>query len=364
MKTTLYNMKLSKILVISLGRKAMEEHTKNMLQTIHPSLYTLLHSKYSETKYNVDCEKIIIKTYTSKVTFLVNSIFILPNLLFKLCKNLHKYDIYFFPVNHPWNFPIILLLKLLKKITILTIHDAEMHPGEENKIVELSSKYAMKTTDYLVFLSNHVQQTAYKKYNLNKPFRIISQGLFPLPNLEFKAGLNGKRILFLGRISKYKGVDLLVEAINELKPDAYESLTIAGMPIYMPNIPSNNSKIILRADYLSDEEISNFLNNADIVVLPYIEASQSGIVLLATQAEKPMICTRVGGLTEQLTEQECVFINPSKEELKHAIVKLLNDKELYNSIQKELAEKKKRLSWKTKSEELLNFVNEIRENRV
>lgn len=357
-------MRKKKFLIVSLGRKALEEHTKNMALNFPTDDFDLLCSQYSETDYQIPNIVLTTKTYQSVASFLINSIFILPILLLRIVGINRYYDIIYFPTVHPWNFPIILLWKLLGKKTILTIHDAELHPGEENIVLQWCLKFSMKLTNYLVFLSNHVQQVAYKKYNLKVPYKIISQGLLPLPNIELGHARRGKHILFLGRISKYKGVDLLIEAVNEMPTNSYDSLTIAGMPIYEVVIPKNNPKIKLHAKYMSEEEMSDFLNKCDIVVLPYIEASQSGVVLLATLAEKPMVCSRVGGLTEQLNNNECLFINPTKEEIKKAITHILTNDFLYSSMQEALRKKKQNLSWEEKAKLLINYVEDIRLKKI
>ena len=356
-------MRRKKFLIISLGRKALEEHTKNMALCFKVDDFDLLCSKYSETDYQIP-NIITTKTYQSPTSFIINSILFLPVLLLRIIRIHQNYDIIYFPTVHPWNFPIILLWRLLKKKTILTIHDAELHPGEENIVLQWCLKVSMKYTNYLVFLTNHVKQLAYKNYKLKAPYRIISQGLLPLPNIELGHARRGKHILFLGRISKYKGVDLLINAVNEMPITSYDSLTIAGMPIYEVTIPQNNPKIKLYAKYMSEEEMSNFLNQCDIVVLPYIEASQSGVILLATLAEKPIICSKIGGLTEQLTNEECIFIDPTKENIQKAIEQLLSNDLLYSSIQEALRKKKKNLTWDKKAQSLINYVEDIRAARV
>ncbi|MEI7581037.1 glycosyltransferase family 4 protein [Runella sp.] len=357
-------MSKKKFLIISLGRKALEEHTKNMALCFSTNDFDLICSRYSETDYQIPNIVFTTKTYQSLVSFIINSIFILPIFLLRLLKIHRHYDIVYFPTVHPWNFAIIVLWRLLGKKTILTIHDAELHPGEENIVLQLSLKFSMRLTSHLLFLTNYVQKTAYKKLSLKTPFRIIPQGLLPLPDIELRNTRKGKNILFLGRISKYKGVDLLIKAVNEMPVDSYDSLTIAGMPIYDVTIPKDNPKIKLHAKYMSEKEMSNFLNQADIIVLPYIEASQSGVILLATLAEKPIICSRVGGLNEQLSNEECLFINPQKEEIKNAIRELLTNDLLYSSIQTALKKKKKDLTWDSKAKLLMNYIDDIRLKKI
>ncbi|HEY2726702.1 MAG TPA: glycosyltransferase, partial [Parafilimonas sp.] len=126
-------------------------------------------------------------------------------------------------------------------------------------------------------------------------------------------GLNtdDKIILFFGFIRKYKGLDLLLEAMNVLKkrlavnsqPSTDIRLLIAGefyedRKLYDEIIEKNNlqSQIILHTNFIADSEVKYYLSAADFVIQPYKNATQSGVTPLAYHFEKPMLVTNVGGL--------------------------------------------------------------------
>ncbi len=116
-----------------------------------------------------------------------------------------------------------------------------------------------------------------------------------------------KTILFFGLIRPYKGLSELIAAFS-LLDDSYQ-LLIAG-EVYgtaefyleaLNALPNQNWKFVNR--YLADAEVDTYFAAADIVVLPYLSATQSGIRAMALSQKRAVLCTNVGGLAEGL-EQE------------------------------------------------------------
>ncbi|MBI2968457.1 MAG: glycosyltransferase [Bacteroidetes bacterium] len=120
----------------------------------------------------------------------------------------------------------------------------------------------------------------------------------------------GKKVLlFFGFIRKYKGLDILIEAMKFL-PAEYH-LIIAGevygsFEEYDEIIRKHNleGKITKHARYISDHEVSLFFSAADVCVLPYRSATQSGITSIAFHFDVPVIATRVGGLGEIVVDRK------------------------------------------------------------
>lgn len=121
-------------------------------------------------------------------------------------------------------------------------------------------------------------------------------------------------MLFFGFIRKYKGLDILLEAMKlqqEKAPTGHvlPLLLVAGEfyedeEEYRRKIADwgLSSRVILRTGFIPDAEIKYYLGAADVVVQPYRHATQSGIIPLAYHFEKPMIVTRVGSLPEQVPD--------------------------------------------------------------
>ena len=120
-------------------------------------------------------------------------------------------------------------------------------------------------------------------------------------------GLDPQRrtLLFFGLIRDYKGLDLLIDAMPQLGPD-YQ-LVIAGESYgsfekYDAQIAASGCADRIRVfnRYIDDEEVSTFFSAADLCVLPYKSATQSGITAIALHFDVPVVATPVGGLAESI----------------------------------------------------------------
>ncbi len=133
-----------------------------------------------------------------------------------------------------------------------------------------------------------------------------------------RLGLKGKKVLlFFGLIRKYKGLKYLLEAMRRLKPAQHYSLVIAGefyedKDRYRPalNRLTQKGQLTLVDHYIPNEDIPLYFNAADLIVLPYTRASQSGVIQLAYGFCKPVIATRVGGIPEALPDGQTGYLVP------------------------------------------------------
>lgn len=156
--------------------------------------------------------------------------------------------------------------------------------------------------------------------------RVIPHGIYDqYPIIEQKKAKdlleinNNYSILFFGLIRPYKGVPTLIEAFESL-PDELRSgmhLFIVGeawedhASVIRVHQSSCRDQITLIDHYVSDEEISLYFSAADVLVLPYTRASQSGVAHIGMAFGLPIIATRVGGLIESLGKyQGTFFISP------------------------------------------------------
>ncbi len=135
---------------------------------------------------------------------------------------------------------------------------------------------------------------------------------------ELSLDLEQTYLLFFGFIRAYKGLDLLIEAMAHEKVKGLDvKLIIAGE--YYEDQEKYESKIreyglsdniILHTKYISNEEVHLYFCAADLVVQPYITATQSGISQIAYHFEKPMLVTNVGGLPEIVSHQKNGYVVP------------------------------------------------------
>lgn len=130
----------------------------------------------------------------------------------------------------------------------------------------------------------------------------------------------GKLLLFFGFVRRYKGLDLLLRALPEIRKRLPDTRVVVVGEFYDPR--SDYEKIIrdlkladaviLRDDYCPNELVGTYFAACDAVVLPYRSATQSGIIQVAYALETPVITTDVGGLGEVVVEGVTGFIVPAE----------------------------------------------------
>ena len=179
--------------------------------------------------------------------------------------------------------------------------------------------------------------------------------------MKLKIPPDKKVILFFGFIRGYKGLDLLIEAMKNT-PEDYV-LVIAGevygnFDAYQTQINESGSqhKIQLHIRYISDGEVPLFFSAADVCVLPYKSATQSGITSVAYHFDLPIIATDVGGLKESITHNETGIIVEKPDA--GLVRKAIDDYFSGNKKQKfteRIMHLKKDLSWSHFAEQLMGF---------
>lgn len=125
-------------------------------------------------------------------------------------------------------------------------------------------------------------------------------------------------LLFFGFVREYKGLKYLLDAMKQIKtglPDA--QLWVVGdfgedKAQYLEQIQANGirDQVRLVEGYIPDQEVEKYFAAADLVVLPYISATQSGIVQIAYGFEKPVVVTEVGGLPDVVQDHRTGYVVP------------------------------------------------------
>ena len=168
-------------------------------------------------------------------------------------------------------------------------------------------------------------------------------------------------LLFYGFIRPYKGVDLLLDAMEIVRGSDIQ-LTIAGEcwsgeSELRDRIKNANlqDQIELRLQYHSDQETAELFQRADIVVLPYRSATGSGVVPIAYHYLKPVIVTRVGGLPDVVDDSQTGWIIDSgnTEQLVNIITSV--QPEMLQQMRNNIASYKKRLSWDSLANTTLGY---------
>ena len=158
-----------------------------------------------------------------------------------------------------------------------------------------------------------------------------------------------KYLLFFGFIRDYKGLDLLLQAMQDERLQDLH-LIVAG-EFYTDDSPYKEMGAKLGARihwfdrFIADEEVATFFSVADLVVQPYKQATQSGVTQIAYHFEVPMVVTNVGGLPELVPDGLCGLVTaPEPEHIADAIAHYFADG-LQEKLRAGIREQKQRFSW-------------------
>jgi glycosyltransferase involved in cell wall biosynthesis len=134
-----------------------------------------------------------------------------------------------------------------------------------------------------------------------------------------------RTVLLFGRLEQYKGVEVLVEAMRivwERRPDV--KLVVAGTGPAARFVPAE-PRISLHARYISEEEVGQLLAAASLVVLPYTQASQSGVGLLAVGEGVPLVVSDLGALPDLAYDPSFVCEHGDPQALADTIIRHVDD---------------------------------------
>jgi len=200
-----------------------------------------------------------------------------------------------------------------KKI-FLGIHDPLPHKGEKEIKLNLLRSLFLKNakTKGIFFYSEFSKgqfENHYKNNHSSKWVVKMCQLTYFKNFVKNKATIKNS-ILFFGRISPYKGIDVLLNAIPDVfNTYPHEHLIIAGRSINDYKISSDalkdfSEKITILNKHISNEELVQLISKAKFVVCPYIEATQSGVLMTSFALNTPVIASAVGAFTEYIDENE------------------------------------------------------------
>ncbi len=253
-----------------------------------------------------------------------------------------------------------------KKTAIVALID-NILPHEKRFGDRFLSKYFTDSVDKFITMSQHVKNDL--SSFTNKPTMLVNHPL--IDNFGTKIDKNEARtllnlpsdrfiFLFFGFIRKYKGLDLLIDALDFIPKDKNITLVIAG-EFYaheseiINQIASSTSKdfIISRTHYISDDEVAHYFSASDCVIQPYRSATQSGVTPLAYHFEVPMIVTNVGALPDLVPDPLGIVCEPEPKSIAAAMAGIM-DLDMCKFDQ-EIKIEKKKLSWQQFTEAFITI---------
>ena len=222
-----------------------------------------------------------------------------------------------FIMSSPWDLFLGMRLEKLGVQVVRIIHDANPHPGEKfppNFWINLLTKDCSR----IVTLSNYVARQLTTNHKVDSTKIMVCS--FPTPkiqNNQNKKALSSKKILLIGRGKKYQGQKLLEEAWDLI--DKTDKILVIAGEGFKPN--PKHPDIEYKNWWMTREEMLEEISTSDLVVFPYIEASQSGTIPICKAHGIPVLVSNLGGLTEQIVvgQDGVVIENLSPHELADSI---------------------------------------------
>jgi starch synthase len=301
--------------------------------------------------------------------FIINSIIITRAFAFlKAIKKINP-DIIHLQSPHLW---ICLFLPFLQEYKIVTtIHDVNPHTGSRAIDQEIATNIHIKYSDALIVHGN-VAKSILAETVTTKNIYVIPHGEYSFFTKMTKQKYKEEEgnVLFFGRIEDYKGLEYLIQAESKItKSIPNLKIVIAGSG-YLEELEGleKSSHFELHNHYIQDNDVGEFFQKASVVVLPYIEGTQTGIIPIAYAFKKPVVVTNVGSIPEVVEDGVTGFIVPpmDSDALADAIIKILKD----NNLRRQMGENayrnmKNDLSWDKIAEKTIGvYAKIINEHKI
>lgn len=258
---------------------------------------------------------------------------------------------------HPWT---CLFFPFLGKYRIITtIHDVSPHPGSKVFVEKAARDAHIRYSDALIVHGIDARKKM-EKIAPNKEIFVIPQGAYSFFNELGKSALKEEpaTILFFGRIFEYKGISYLLRAVPEISRQVPNlKVVIAGSGTFDERSSVENSPFFeLHNRFIENDEVASFFQRASVVVLPYVECTQTGVVPIAYAFKKPVVVTNVGCIPEIVDDGRTGFIVPPRDPsaLACALIRILKDAPLRKHMgENAYLKMKEDLSWDSIAEETI-----------
>lgn len=216
------------------------------------------------------------------------------------------------------------IARLIKKngIKVIAITD-NVVPHEKRPGDIAFAKYFINGCNGFVTMSKAVMKdleqftnTSNKKYLLHPLYTSFGEKIDKqIARQKLGIDADDKLVLFFGLIRKYKGLDMLLDAFNELKANPTIKLIIAG-EFYEDKQPyldliqhyQIQNQVIIHDKFIANEDVKLYFSAADLVALPYRTATQSGVTQVSFHFEVPTLVTNVGGLGEIIPDKIAGYV--------------------------------------------------------
>jgi glycosyltransferase involved in cell wall biosynthesis len=289
------------------------------------------------------------------------------------------------PTTGPFMFIILLLSRIKNGHVIITAHEKStgylrhfkggimrsVFLRYEAMVYKLSSKIFVHSREHKrhIITQHDIEE--------NK-IEVIAHGICmnnpPHPSSKTKGDPSTRRITFFGSLRPNKGVEVLIRAYNRLVEDGIENIELiiaGGSPVGDQKYEVELKRLVddLNLDsrvrflgFISERDIEPLMTSTDIIALPYLEITQSGVMFRQVLPYNiPLIATDVGGLGEIVKDYELGLVSKPGDDIALAnnILALIDDEELRERFRKNQVRAVKELSWSRVAEKYARSYHEL-----
>ncbi|WP_324718098.1 glycosyltransferase family 4 protein [Carboxydochorda subterranea] len=270
-----------------------------------------------------------IDTYSNAIEFGLRTLTLVPLKRFRELMRAVRPDVVYFPMLTPWSLFASFVTKDIPVVS--TVHDPRQRYGERNAALRLMQQAVIRRSARVILVSRSFVREIERYGKPKDCIDVIPHGHFMYYrrySLHSEQPATSRTLLFFGRITPYKGVDILLRAFKNVKqevPDARLLIVGSGYSSSLHKIAKQVDGVEIVNRWVSDEEVAPFFQEASVVVLPYRDASQSGVIPIAYAFGRPVVATKVGALPEQVVHGKTgLLVEPlDAEALARACVYLL-----------------------------------------
>ncbi len=307
-------------------------------------------------------DKIYVSTYRTKIQVFL----LVPKAIYfaiKLRRHIIRTEtkVVFSPMFSLWHSPLSYVFLPRDVVYIASVHDASPHYGEENLLIKMAQNLDRRRATFLATYSKHVSDQLL--LTTSTPQFKLAHGLEG-PKLSYprKDFLQSESLVvgFFGRLLPYKGLPLFEEMILQLNQENSPTRgRILGSGDFRLNDPKSKTFIELDVKWANDDDIEQFFKSIDLLVLPYTESSQSGVLSLSWSYGVPVVVTPTGGLSEQVSQTGAGLVTREVNagSLTESVLMIWQNPKLYASLSAlALSSSEGELGWESVCDQLLYFI--------
>jgi glycosyltransferase involved in cell wall biosynthesis len=224
---------------------------------------------------------------------------------------------------------------------VITIHDPRHHVGDRGaqNTPQPIYDFGFKRADKIIVHGHQLKTVVVDQVGIDAELvHVIPLIVHGDDTVHRQIQEEDYSILFFGRIWEYKGLEYLIKAQPLIAAKIPEArIVIAGQGedfARYRRMMINPECFEVHNEYVSDDKRAELFRRSSVVVLPYVEATQSAVIPLAYTFAKPVVATTVGSLPEVVDHGQTGYLVPPRDEraLAESIVRLLRDKDVRHQL--------------------------------